>query len=83
MRRREAGRAAIEGLLDDELPYVRLAASTDSWGWSPDRAEATLRRLTRLDSIEGFYAELVLKGLLNGGIVQDKDLFGAGDVPDH
>lgn len=45
LARGEPGRAALEELLQHELPLVRLAAATNVFDWAPDRAASVLEEL--------------------------------------
>jgi len=60
------GRASLEGLLDDPVPVVRLAAATESLAWRSPRAEAVLEEIERANEKYAFDARWTLRTYRSG-----------------
>ncbi|MEX2140345.1 MAG: hypothetical protein WD894_13865 [Pirellulales bacterium] len=68
LRTTEVGRAAIEKLMADENPHVRLWAAAHSLTWASDRARPVLAELAKSAGPGSFDAEMTLKEFDKGNL---------------
>jgi hypothetical protein len=71
LRDSDTGRAAIEKLMADENPYVRLCAAAHSLTWATETARDVLLELVRARGAGSFDAEMTLEEFDAGRLTFD------------